>query len=119
MRWLDFVGTIEILVLVAIGIEVFALYKHTKLENRVDEHIQNTSDRLLRSDEVMKVLDEHVIKFDEHMVRLDEHMNKVNEYITTLNEHLIRYDEHMNRLDDLILKSYVQRTEKDLEETTS
>ena len=77
MRLLEFVGTIEILVLVAIGIEVFALYKHTKLENRMEEHIQNTCDRLLRSEEVTKVMDEHMSKLDEHMVRLDEHMNKV------------------------------------------
>ena len=114
MRWLDFVGTVEILVLVAIGIEVFALYKHAKLENRMEEHIQSISGHLLRSDEAMKVLDEHMNRYDEHMVRLDEHMNKLNEYIITLNEHLIRYDEHMNRLDDLILKSYIQRTEKEL-----
>ena len=113
MRYLDFVGTIEILVLVAIGIEVFALYKHTKLENRMEDHIQNTCNRLLRSDEVTKVLGEHMNKLDENMIRLDEHMNKVNEYINTLNEHLIRYDEHMNRLDDLILKSYFQRTARE------
>jgi len=111
--------TIEILVLVAIAIEVFALYKHIKLENRMDEHIQNTSNRLLRSDEVMKVLDAHMMKFDEHMVRFDEHMNKINEYLTTLDEHLLRFDEHMNRLDDLIRKSYPQRTKKGFEETTS
>jgi hypothetical protein len=64
----------------------------------MDEHIQNTCDRLVRSDEVMKALDEHINKFDEH---------------------LIRYDEHMNRLDDLILKFYVQSTGKKFEETTS
>ncbi len=109
---MDFVVTVEISVLVAISIELFALYKHMKLENRMDEHIQNTADRLLRSDELMQVLDAHMIKFDDHMIRLDEHMNKVNTYITTLNEHLIRYDEHVNRLDDLIWKSYLQRTEK-------
>ena len=110
---------VEILILVAIGIEVFALYKHTKLENRMDERIQNTCDRLLMSDEIIKVLEEHVSQFDKHLIRLDEHMNKVNEYIILLNESLIRYDEHMNRLDDLILKSYFQRTGKKFEETTS
>jgi len=95
---LDFVVTVEISVLVAIAIEVFALYKHVKLESRMDEHIQNTADLILRSDEVIKVLDEHMMKFDEHMVRLDE---------------------HVNRLYDLIWKSYLQRTEKGFEETTS
>jgi len=101
---LDFIGIVEVLVLVAIGIEVFALFKHSKLENRMEEHIQTTCDRLLRSDEKMKVLDTHVSRFDEHM-------NKLDEYITTLNEHLIRYDEHMNRIDDLIWKSFSQKTE--------
>jgi hypothetical protein len=118
VRWLNFLGTVEILVLFAIGIEVFALYKHGKLDSRMDEHIQKTYDRLLRSDEVMKVLDEHMSKFDEHLVRLDEHMNKVNDHITSLDEHLIRYDEHMNRLDDLILKSYFQRTKKEEQENS-
>ena len=112
MRLLEFVGTIEILVLVAIGIEVFALYKHTKLENRMEEHIQNTCDRLLKTEELIKVFDEHVNKFDEHLVRLDERMKKVNEYMMTLNEHLIRYDEHINRLDDRIMQSYFLGTEK-------
>jgi len=98
VRLLDSIGTVEIFVLVAIGIEMFALYKHTKLENRMDEHIQNTCDHLLRSDKVMKALDEHINKFDEH---------------------LIRYDEHINRLDDLILKFYVQSTGKKFEEPTA
>ncbi len=108
---MDFIGIVEVLVLVAIGIEVFALFKHSKLENRMEEHIQTTCDRLLRSDEKMKVLDTHVSRFDEHLIRFDEHMNKLDEYITTLNEHLIRYDEHMNRIDDLIWKSFSQKTE--------
>ena len=98
---------------------MFALYKHDKLESRMEEHIQTNCDRLVRSDEVIKALDEHVKRLDEHMIRLDEHMNKLNEYITTLNEHLIRYDEHMNRLDDLIWKTFTQRTEKKFKETTS
>jgi hypothetical protein len=112
VRLLDFVEVVEILVLVAIGIEVFALYKHSQLENRMEEHIQNTCDHLIRSDELIKMTDEHMSKLDEHMIRLDEHMNTMSGYITTVNEHLIRYDEHVNRLDDLIWKSYVQKSEK-------
>ena len=103
---------VEILILVAIGIELVAIYKHSKLESRMDEHIQKTCDRLLRSDEVMKVLTEQISKFDEHIIRFDDHLNKQHEYMTSLNEHLIRYDEHMGRLDDFIIKSYLQKTEK-------
>ena len=68
---MDFIGIVEILVLVAIGIEVVALFRHSKLENRMEEHIQTTCDRLLRSNEKMKVLDTHVSRFDEHLIRLD------------------------------------------------
>ncbi|UCD96684.1 MAG: hypothetical protein JSV35_01125 [Candidatus Bathyarchaeota archaeon] len=94
---MDIIGVVEILILIAIGIEVFALFKHSKLENKMEEHIQATCDRLLRADEKMKVLDTHVERFDEHLIRLDEHMSKLDEYISALNEHLIRYDERRTR----------------------
>jgi hypothetical protein len=68
---------IEISVLVAIAIELFALYKHIKLENRMDEHIQNIADRLLRSNEIMKVLDEHMMKFDEYIPTLNDHLTRI------------------------------------------
>jgi hypothetical protein len=74
---------------------VYAIFKHSKLENKMEEHIQSTCDRLLRTDEKMQVLDTHVSRFDEHLIRLDAHMEKLDGYISTLDEHLIRYDEHM------------------------
>lgn len=109
MRLLDLLVIVEILVLAAIAIEIFALYKHIKLENRMDEHIFETSDRLVRSAELVRVLDGHMMKLNEQMARFDEHMGKVNEYIIRLDEHLIRFDEHVNRLDDFILKSFTKR----------
>jgi len=112
VRLLDLLVIVEILVFVAIAIELFALYKHVKLENRMDEHIHATSDRLLRSAELVRVLDEHMMKLNEQMTRFDEHMAKVNEYMIRLDEHLIRFDEHVNRLDDFILKSYTQRKDE-------
>ena len=89
-------------------IELFALYKHIKLENRIDEHIHDTSDRMVRFAELVRVADDHMMKLNEQMTRFDEHMNKVNEYIIRLDEHLIRFDEHVNRLDDFILKSHTK-----------
>ena len=115
---MDVLMTIEILVIVTIVIEVFVLYKHAKLENRLYDVIRTTNDHLQKSDEVMEVLDVHMTKFDEHMVSLDGHLNTMNAYITTLQEHLMRYDEHMNRLDDFIWKSYFQRMGLSVEETT-
>ena len=95
---MDILPTIEILVLVAIAIEVVSLYRHAMLENRMHELINNTNEHLIRFDEVIKLLDEHMTKFDEH---------------------LTRYDEHMNRFDDFVWKSYFQKINIDLEETTS
>jgi len=109
---LDFNGTLEVLVLIAIAIELFILYNHTKLDNRIDEHVQKTNDQLLRSGEIMKTLDGHIFKFNENMIRVDGHMEKINEYMEKMNAQLIRYDEHMNRLDDIIWKSYFQGLEQ-------
>ena len=36
---MEFTSIVEILVLMAIGIEVFALYSHSKMSNRIDEHM--------------------------------------------------------------------------------
>ncbi|MEM2111439.1 MAG: hypothetical protein QXX08_06135 [Candidatus Bathyarchaeia archaeon] len=101
---MDFNGFLEILILVAISIELYALYVHTKTDSRIDEHINNTNMRLERSDELMKLLDNHMLRLSEHMLRLDEHMNKINEHIDKLSEQMVRYSEDVKRLDDLILK---------------
>ena len=111
-RLLEILVIIEFLVLVAISVELFALYKHTKLANRMNEHVHDTSDRLIRSDELVRLLDEHLMKINEQMTRFDEHMSRVNEYMIKLDEHLIRFDEHVNRLDNFILKYYVQRKDE-------
>lgn len=103
---LEIEGLLETLVLIAIAIELYALYNHTKLDNRIDEHINETNIRLERSDEITKLMDDHMLRFDEHMIRLDEHMNNLNEYINRLSEQMVRYSEHINRLDDAIWKSY-------------
>jgi len=114
---LDFNWMLEIAVLIAIAIELFALYNHTKLDNRIDEHVQKTNDQLLRSGEIMKTLDGHIFKFNENMIRVDGHMEKINEYMEKMNAQLIRYDEHMNRLDDIIWKSYFQGLEQKIPTT--
>lgn len=103
---------VEILVLVAIAVELFALYRHVRLENRMDDHIQEINEGLCKSDEMMKSLDNHMAKLHDHMTRFDDHMDKVNEYVVRLDEHLIRFDEHVNRLDDFIMKSHAQRKDE-------
>ena len=41
---------LELLVLGAIAIELFALYNHNKMDSRIDEHILDTDRRLEKSD---------------------------------------------------------------------
>ena len=80
---------VELIVLGAIAIELYALYNHTKLDNRIDEHILDTDRNLEKHDVIIQVLSDNMTKLDEHLIRLDE---------------------HMSRLDDLLWKSYIQRT---------
>ena len=47
---MEFASIVEILVLMAIAIELFALYSHSKLGNRIDEYILDTDRHLERSD---------------------------------------------------------------------
>ncbi len=126
----------EFIVLGAIGIELFALYNHSKIDNRMDEHILDTELKLEKYDVLVQVLNNNISKLDEHLTRmsgyinnLDQHMNNLNEHMirydahmtqysehmNNLDEHMIRYagrlDEHVTRLDDLLWKSYIQRSE--------
>ena len=84
MSYFDFIGLLEILVIIAISIELYELYKRIKLDRRLDEHIRSISLRLEKSDEIIKLL-------DKHMLRLDDHMNKVNEYATKLIEQMNKH----------------------------
>jgi chromosome segregation ATPase len=127
-------GTIvELIVLGAIAIELFALYNHSKFDAQIDEHILDTDRSLEKYDVMIQVLsdsmtklnehlirlDEHMVRngeqmtrYDEHLIRLDEHMTRYDEQMTRYDEHTTRYDrrlsEYMSRLDDLIWKSYFQ-----------
>ena len=111
MMEVEFVTIMEFIVFGVIAIELYALYNHSKLVNRVDEHILDT-DRKLESYGVrIQTLSNSMSKLDEHLIRLDEHMNKLYDQMTRYDEHMTRFDEHINRLDDLLWKSYIQRTE--------
>jgi hypothetical protein len=94
---------IKLIVLGAIAIELYALYSHSKLDRRIDEHILETERNLDKYDVTiqvpnrnMKKLDEHLIKLDEHLIRYDKHMSQL--------------DEHMTRLDNHLWNSYIQRS---------
>ena len=87
---IEFVTIMEFIVIGAVAIELFALYNHSKLDHRIDEHILDT--------------DRNLEKYDVMIQVLSNNMNKLDEHIT-------QYDAHMNRLDDFLWKSYIQRTE--------
>jgi len=55
---------LEIIVLIFIIIEIYALLRHSRLEHRVEEH--------------MEVLDAHIRKLDAHVLRVDSHLNTQN-----------------------------------------
>ncbi len=130
---MEFESIMELLVLGAIALELFALYNHTKIDNRIDEHILDTERKLEKYDVLVQVLnnnmsnldehltrmgeqinnlDKHMNNLDEHMIRYDAHMTQYSNHINKLDDHMNRYDrsldEHMNRLDDLLWKSSIQ-----------
>ncbi len=55
---------LEIIVITFIIIEIYSLMRHSRLEHRVEEH--------------MEVLDAHIRKLDERLLRLDSHLNTHN-----------------------------------------
>ncbi|UCH02735.1 MAG: hypothetical protein JSV20_02820 [Candidatus Bathyarchaeota archaeon] len=103
----------EIIILGAIAIELFALYNHSKLDKRIDEHIKETNKSLTLSNGLMKMLDNHMIKFDEHMTKTDEHISQLDTHIARLDEHTIKLDNHMQTLlnNDLSDKAEQQKQE--------
>lgn len=86
MRNLEFGEILEIVVLVAIAIELFALYSHSRLDHRIDEHLMEDGEKLAKSESLMNMLDQHMSRLDEHMVRTDERVLKLDEDIRTLIE---------------------------------
>ena len=101
----------EFIVLGAIGIELFALYNHSKIDNRMDEHILDTELKLEKYDVLVQVLNSNISKLDEHLIlmrgyinNLDEHMNNLDEHMIRYDEHMIQYSEHMNNLDEHMIQ---------------
>ena len=84
---MEFGQILEIIVLPAITLELFALYNHTKLDHRIDEHIMEANERLAKNESLMNTLDGHMSRIDEHMSKLEEHMTKTDERMTKLDEH--------------------------------
>jgi len=90
---------IEIIVLFAIALELFALYRHSKLDSKMDKHILENTTNLRENEEIIQNLNTYMHKVDEHMLKLDDHINRYDKHVVILNEHI-------NSLDDLIMKSY-------------
>jgi len=51
---------LEIIVLIAIIVEIYSLTRHAKLEHKVDEH--------------MELLDRHMKQLDDHIATLERHL---------------------------------------------
>jgi hypothetical protein len=114
---------LELIVLGAIAIELYALYHHNKMDNRIDEHILDANESFAKANGVMTKLDEHMIRFDEHITRIneymkgiDEHMIRFDEHLADTNIHLTNFHEMMMKLDDHVhallneyLKDYTYR----------
>ena len=55
---------LEIIVLIFIIIEIYSLIRHSRLEHKVEEH--------------MELLDAHIRTLDERLLRLNNHLNTDN-----------------------------------------
>jgi chromosome segregation ATPase len=118
---MEFGTIVELTVLVAIAIELFALYNHSKFDAQIDEHILDTDRSLEKYDVMIQVLSDNMSKLDEHLIRLDEHMTRNDEHMTRYDEHLIRLDEHMTRNDEHMTRydEHTTRYDKRLSEYMS
>ena len=108
---MEFTEILEILVLTAIVIELFSLYNHHKLDNRIDAHLLESNECISKSNETTRILDEHMIRFDEHinkinehMSRVDEHMVRFDEHINGIDEHMVRFNTNLNNINDLMIR---------------
>jgi hypothetical protein len=75
------VQILELLVLGAIAVEFFALYRHAKMDERIDEHILHVNEHLESVEAMLRTVDHHMSRFDEHLIRFDEHNSKLDEHI--------------------------------------
>ena len=95
---------LEIIVLGAIAIELFSLYRHTKLENRIDEHILDANESFAKANEMMTKVDVHMIRFDEHITRINEYMKGIDEHMIRFDEHLADTNTHLNNFHEIMTK---------------
>lgn len=66
---------LEIVVLVVILAEIYALFRHAQLEHKVNEH--------------MELLDEHIKQLEEHIDQANANLERTNQYFRTR----IRFEE--------------------------
>ena len=94
---MEFGEILEIVVLCAIALELFALYSHTKLDHRIDEHILEANEGLARNEALMNALNERISRLDEHLIRTDEHVTKLDDNIRELFDEHLRQEQEKNR----------------------
>ena len=104
MRRMVTIEILELIVIGAIAIELYSLYNHSKLENRIDGHILEANEALANSNEMIKKLDEHMLRYDEHINMIDEHTKGVDEHMIRFDEHLAETNIHLNDFHELMMK---------------
>lgn len=62
---------LEIIVLIAISIELLALFMHTRIDHKLDEHLKEVNKHLEKSDKLITTLDEHVVEFNGRLSKLE------------------------------------------------
>ncbi|UCH37144.1 MAG: hypothetical protein JSV76_05500 [Candidatus Bathyarchaeota archaeon] len=95
---------LELIVLGAIAIELYALYHHNKMDNRIDEHILDANESFAKANEIMTRVDEHMIRFDEHITRINEYMKGIDEHMIRFDEHLAYTNTHLNNFHNMMTK---------------
>ena len=95
---------LELIVLGAIVVELYALYQHNKMDNRIDEHILDANESFAKANEVMTKVDEHMIRFDQHISLINEHIKGIDEHLIRFDDHLADTNFHMNRFHEMMTK---------------
>lgn len=60
---------LEIIVLIAIILEIYALFRHAQLEHKVNAH--------------MELLDEHMMQLTKHIDQTKTNLDRTNKYLET------------------------------------
>ena len=72
-------GVVFLVIIVEILFLIRSLVQHSKLESKIDDHINKLDDHINK-------LDDHVKRLDDHIKLMDGHLMVLNEVLKTLRE---------------------------------